>query len=63
MKLDEFNLLTKREQKSELTRVNEKYRKRYATTGNKINNGLVYKKCLDENEGLEVKAQDFMFSN
>jgi hypothetical protein len=56
IKLNVFKGLNKKEQKSELARVNKKFRKRYATTGNKTNNKLVYKQCLKENKGLEVNA-------
>jgi hypothetical protein len=56
IKLDIFKGLNKKQQKRELARVNKKFRKRYAITGNKTNNELVYKQCLKENTGLEVNA-------
>ena len=55
-KLDVFKGLNKKEQKSEIALVNKKFQKRYATTGNKTNNELVYTQCMKENKGLEVNT-------
>jgi hypothetical protein len=55
MKLADFKELSKANQRVELVRVCQAYKKRYATTGNKVNNALVYQRCLDENKGLEVR--------
>lgn len=56
VKLDVFKELNKKEQKSELARVNKKSRKRYATTDNKTHNELVYTQCFKENKNLEASA-------